>query len=237
LATPPTPKIALVTGGNRGIGYAACHQLADAGLHVILTSRDAANGDEAAHELRTSSRSISSYPLDVTQAASVDRLHEYVLGEYGRLDVLVNNAAVYLDEGVSVFDVGIDTLRQTMETNLYGPLYLCRAFVPDMRAQNYGRVVNVSSGAGALHDMGGYTAAYAISKTALNALTRIVAAEVRRYDIKVNSMCPGWVRTEMGGPGAPRTPDEGADTITWLAMLPSDGPSGGFFRDRKPIAW
>jgi NAD(P)-dependent dehydrogenase (short-subunit alcohol dehydrogenase family) len=212
--------------------------LADAGMHVILTSRDAAKGEAAAHELRTNkrTRSISSYPLDVNDPASVDRVREYVLREYGRLDVLVNNAAVYLDDGVSVFDVSIDIFRQTMETNLYGPLYLCRAFVPLMRKQGYGRVVNVSSGSGQLSDMGGYTAAYAISKTALNALTRIVAAEVSG-DIKVNTMCPGWVQTDMGGQNATRTPDQGADTITWLATLPSDGPTGGFFRDRQPIEW
>ncbi len=237
MATTQAGKIALVTGGNRGIGYAICGQLADAGLHVILTSRDPEKGDEAAHELRTSQRSISSYPLDVSDPASVDRLRAYVLSEYGRLDVLVNNAAVYLDENVSVFDVDIDIVRQTMETNFYGPLYLCRAFVPEMRKQGYGRVVNVSSESGQLESMGGYTAAYAMSKTALNALTRIVAAEAGKGDIKVNSMCPGWVQTDMGGKNATLTPDEGADTVTWLATLPSDGPTGGFFQERKPIAW
>jgi NAD(P)-dependent dehydrogenase (short-subunit alcohol dehydrogenase family) len=230
-------KIALVTGGNRGIGYAACRQLADAGMQVILASRDAKKGETAANKLRTNTRSISSYPLDVTDPASVDRIRNYVLREYGRLDVLVNNAAVYLDDGVSVFDVEIEVVRQTMETNLYGPLYLCRAFVPLMRKQGYGRVVNVSSESGQLTSMGGYTAAYAMSKTALNALTRIVAAEARGGDIKVNTMCPGWVQTDMGGKNAPRTPDQGADTITWLATLPSDGPTGGFFQDRKSIEW
>ncbi len=237
MAINQSDKIALVTGGNRGIGYAACGQLADAGMHVILTSRNPAKGEEAAHELRTNTRSISSYPLDVTDPASVDRIRDYVLREYGRLDVLVNNAAVLLDDDVSVFDVSIDIMRQTMEANVYGPLYLCQVFVPLMRKQGYGRVVNVSSGSGALHEMGGFTAAYAISKTALNALTRIVAAEASGGDIKVNTMCPGWVQTDMGGKNATRTPDQGADTVTWLATLPSDGPSGGFFRDRQPIEW
>jgi NAD(P)-dependent dehydrogenase (short-subunit alcohol dehydrogenase family) len=237
LTTTQGNKIALVTGGNRGIGYAICRQLADAGMHVILTSRDPAKGEEAAHELRASQRSISSYPLDVSDPASVNRVHEYVQREYSRLDVLVNNAALYLDENVSIFDVDIDIVRQTMETNFYGPLYMCRAFVPDMRKRGYGRVVNVSSESGQLESMGGYTAAYAMSKTVLNSMTRIMAVEVGRDDIKINTMCPGWVRTDMGGPNASLTPDQGADTALWLATLPSDGPSGGFFQNRKPIPW
>jgi NAD(P)-dependent dehydrogenase (short-subunit alcohol dehydrogenase family) len=230
-------KIVLVTGGNRGIGYAICGQLADLGMHVILTSRDAAKGEAAADELRTARRSISTYPLDVSDPASVNRVHAHVIEEYGRLDVLVNNAALYLDENVSIFDVDIDIMRQTLETNLYGPLYLCRAFVPDMRKRGYGRVVNVSSESGQLATMGGYTAAYAISKTALNAMTRIMAAEVGRGDVKINTVCPGWVRTDMGGANASLSPHEGADTAVWLATLPSDGPTGGFFQNRKPIAW
>jgi NAD(P)-dependent dehydrogenase (short-subunit alcohol dehydrogenase family) len=239
LATTQAGKIALVTGGNRGIGYAICGQLADAGMHVILTSRDAAKGAAAADKLRAGkpTLSISSYALDVSDPASVDQVRGYVQKEYGRLDVLVNNAALYLDENVSIFDVDIDIVRQTMETNFYGPLYMCRAFVPDMRKRGYGRVVNVSSESGQLATMGSYTAAYAMSKTALNAMTKIMAAEVGRVDVKVNTMCPGWVRTDMGGPNASLTPDQGADTALWLATLPSDGPSGGFFQNRKPIPW
>ncbi len=233
-----TSPIALVTGANRGIGYETCRQLADQGFQVILTSRDPAKGEAAAKTLRGAGKTVDFLPLDVTDAASAAQLAQVVRSQYGRLDVLVNNAAVYLDEGVSVFDIDESTLHTTIETNLYGPFHLCRAFAPMMRAQRYGRIVNVSSTSGQLNSMGGRTASYAMSKAALNALTCIVAAELRGAgDIKVNSVCPGWVRTDMGGPGAPRSVQQGADTIIWLATLPADGPSGGFFRDRKPIPW
>lgn len=230
-------KIALVTGANRGIGFEACRQLAEQGLHVILTSRDAAKGEKAAQALRQEGLDLSYHPLEVADLDSVATLREFVLRQFGRLDVLVNNAGVYLDEGISVFDVPLEIMRLTQEINFYGPLYLCRAFVPLMRQHNYGRVVNVSSGSGSITEMEGRTGAYAISKVALNALTRIMAAEVRGYNIKINTMCPGWVSTDMGGPGAPVSPAEGADTITWLATLPDDGPSSGFFRNRRPVPW
>jgi NAD(P)-dependent dehydrogenase (short-subunit alcohol dehydrogenase family) len=230
-------KNALVTGANRGIGFEVCRQLAEHGLHIILTSRDAAKGQEAAETLRREGYDLSYHQLEVTDLASVATLREFVVNKFGRLDVLINNAGVYLDEGVSIFEVSLETMRLTQEINFYGPLYLCRAFVPLMRRNGYGRVVNVSSGAGTITEMDGRTAAYKISKVALNALTRIVAAEVRGYNIKVNTMCPGWVSTEMGGPGAPVTPAKAADTIVWLATLPDNGPTSGFFRNRKPIPW
>jgi NAD(P)-dependent dehydrogenase (short-subunit alcohol dehydrogenase family) len=160
---------------------------------------------------------------------------------YGRLDVLVNNAAILIDEPggfkASLFDLKADTLRRTMETNLLGPIRLIQAAAPLMREQAYGRIVNISSSAGQLTDMGSGYPAYRMSKTALNALTRIAAAELGGGNVKVNAMCPGWVRTDMGGTSATRSPEEGADTAVWLATLPDDGPTGGFFRDRKPIAW
>ncbi|MCA0455595.1 MAG: SDR family oxidoreductase [Chloroflexi bacterium] len=231
-------KIALVTGANRGIGYEVCRELADVGMQVILTSRDAAKGEGAAEALRRESKDVSFHQLDVSDEGSVERLRQFVQAEYGRLDVLVNNAAVYLDEGVSVFDSEMAMFRTTMDINFYGALYMCRAFVPMMRERKYGRVVNVSSGSGALNEMDSITPAYSISKAALNALTRVVADQVKGYsDIKVNTMCPGWVQTDMGGKNATRTPAEGADTIIWLATLPSDGPTGLFFRDRQVIEW
>jgi NAD(P)-dependent dehydrogenase (short-subunit alcohol dehydrogenase family) len=230
-------RIALVTGGNRGIGLAVCRQLGALGYQVILTSRDVDKGEKAAVALRAAGCSVTVAPLDVDREASVAQLKTLVDRDFGRLDVLVNNAAVYLDEGMSVFDVDMATVRTTIKTNVYGPLMLCQAFVPGMRRQKYGRVVNVSSGAGQISQMESGTPAYAISKAALNALTRIVADEVEGTNVKVNAVCPGWVRTEMGGPGAPRTVEQGADTIVWLATLPDDGPTNGFFRDRHPIAW
>jgi NAD(P)-dependent dehydrogenase (short-subunit alcohol dehydrogenase family) len=230
-------KIALVSGANRGIGFETCRQLARRGLDVLLTSRDPIKGQSAAESLRQEGLAVHYHALDVTDLDSVHLVHQYVVAEFGRLDVLVNNAGVYLDEGDSLFEVPLDIFRETMEINFYGPLHLCRSFVPLMRANNYGRVVNVSSGYGSITHMGGYTAAYRVSKVALNALTRIVAAEVAGKDIKVNSACPGWVRTDMGGTSAPRSLAQGADTIVWLATLPAEGPTSGFFRDRKSIPW
>lgn len=229
-------RIAIVTGGNRGIGLEICRGLARHGYHVILTSRDLKKGQQAADQLRGSGQ-ITTHQLDVASADSVESLKVFVLREFQRVDALVNNAAVYLDEGVSVLDVEMDTVRATFETNLYGPLRLCQAFVPMMRQRNYGRVVNISSQMGTISEMSGYTSAYRMSKAALNALTRIVASETREKNIKINSMCPGWVRTDMGGAGASRSPQQGADTAIWLATLPDDGPTNGYFRDRKPIAW
>ncbi|MGI8742609.1 MAG: SDR family NAD(P)-dependent oxidoreductase [Bryobacteraceae bacterium] len=150
---------------------------------------------------------------------------------------MVNNAGVYLDEGVGVFQVAEETLRATLEVNLFGAFRTCRTFVPLMSKGGYGRIVNVTSGMATFAEMRGLTAAYRISKTALNALTCVLADEVRRAGIKVNAACPGWVRTKMGGAGAPRSVGEGADTIIWLATLPADGPTGGIFRDRNPIPW
>ncbi len=229
-------RVALVTGANRGIGLEVCRQLAGRGLRVILTAREADKGQAAAGQLGREGLDVAFHPLDVTDPGSVDAARAWVEAQVGRLDVLVNNAAVYLDENVSIFDVALPTFRATLEANLYGPLYLCRAFVPDMRRRGYGRVVNVSSESGQLSTMGGYTAAYAISKTALNALTRVIAAEAGPR-VKVNAVCPGWVRTDMGGPHASRSVAEGADSIVWLATLPDSGPTGGFFQDRRPIDW
>ncbi len=230
-------RVAVVTGANRGLGFETCRQLAQQGYQVVLTSRDEAKGEAAAEKLRRAGGSIVYHPLDVTSAESISRLCAFVVREFGRADVLVNNAALYLDEGRDVLDVELEVFRTTLETNVYGPLLLCQQFVPLMLKQNYGRVVNVSSGSGQLADMGSDTPAYGMSKTALNALTLMLARRVRGRNILVNAVCPGWVRTEMGGPYAPRSVEEGADTIVWLATLPDGGPNGGFFRDRQPIEW
>lgn len=231
-------RIALVTGANRGIGYEVCRELADAGMHVILTSRDTAKGEGAVDAIRREGKDVRFHQLDVSDEGSVQAIAQFVQAEYGRLDVLVNNAAVYLDEGQSVLDVDMATAQTTLDINFYGVLRMCRAFIPLMRQTGYGRVVNVSSGSGEVNSLDMSTPFYSISKTALNALTQVIASEVRRnWNIKVNAMCPGWVRTDMGGMNADRSVEEGADTIIWLATLPDDGPSGFFFRDRKPIAW
>jgi NAD(P)-dependent dehydrogenase (short-subunit alcohol dehydrogenase family) len=221
---------ALVSGANRGIGREIARQLAvDHGFHVLAGARDPEAADQQ-------ERGIEVVHLDVTDQASVDRLAERIGADPGRLDVLVNNAGIHGGyEGVADFD--LERAKQVLETNLFGAWRLSQAMLPLLERAPHPRIVNVSSGAGQLEDMGGGGAAYRISKTALNALTRTLAAAQRSSGVLVNTMCPGWVRTDMGGTGAPRSVEEGADTAVWLATLPDDGPSGGFFRDRRPIPW
>jgi NAD(P)-dependent dehydrogenase (short-subunit alcohol dehydrogenase family) len=210
----------------------------------MLTAHDPAKGRAAVRVLAREELDVTFHQLDVTDAAGIKRFARHLRRKVGRLDVLVNNAGIYLEGGYvddrlpeSIFDESIDKVRVTMETNLYGPYQLCQALIPLMREGGYGRVVNVSSRSGQLNEMGGREAAYRMSKAALNALTRILAAELPGGQVLVNSMSPGWVRSDMGGPKAPKTLAEGADTAVWLATLPNRGPHGGFFRERKPIPW
>jgi len=232
-------RVAVVTGANRGIGLEISRQLGRrGGIRVFLTARDGTKGNAAAGKLRDVGLDVEFYPLDVTSESSVKTFAGWLQGACQRCDILVNNAGVMLDpRGSRVLDSKLVTWRDTLETNLVGPLLLAQALAPLMKRNGYGRIVNVSSGQGQLSDMGVGTPAYRVSKTALNALTHTLAAELKGSGILVNSMCPGWVRTDMGGAGAPRTVEQGADTAVWLATLPDDGPSGGFFRDRRPIPW
>jgi NAD(P)-dependent dehydrogenase (short-subunit alcohol dehydrogenase family) len=221
--------VALVSGANRGIGREIARELAeDHGFLVLAGARDPDRVDLGG--------SVVPLPLDVADQASVDAARERVEADPGRLDVLVNNAGVYGDPvGVAEYDLG--RAHEVIETNTFGAWRLTQAFLPLLRAGGHGRIVNVSSGAGQLSDMNGGRAAYRLSKAALNALSRVTANEERASGILTNTMCPGWVRTDMGGSAAPRSVEEGADTAVWLATLPDDGPSGGFFRNRKPIPW
>jgi NAD(P)-dependent dehydrogenase (short-subunit alcohol dehydrogenase family) len=228
-------RVALVSGANRGIGREIARQLAELGDHVILTARDPSAGERVAKELRDGGHSVQAEQLDVADPDSVERLRERVEAEPGRLDALVNNAGVMGEIATNVSQAPLDDARQTMETNLFGAWRLSQAMLPLLRGSGHGRIVNVSSGAGQLSDMNGGYPGYRVSKTALNALTRILSNE--EGGILVNSMCPGWVRTDMGGSAAPRSVEEGADTAVWLATLPDDGPTGGFFRNREPIPW
>ncbi len=232
-------RVAVVTGANRGIGFEICRQLGrHGGVRVVLTARDATKGNAAARKLRDEGLGVEFHPLDVTSEPSVKTFAGWLEATCKRCDILVNNAGVMLDpRGSRVLDSKVKTYHDTLETNLIGPLLLIQALAPLMKKNGYGRIVNLSSGQGQLSDMGAGTPAYRVSKTALNALTRTLAAELQGSGILVNAMCPGWVKTDMGGPGAPRTVEQGADTVAWLATLPDDGPSGGFFRDRKSIPW
>jgi NAD(P)-dependent dehydrogenase (short-subunit alcohol dehydrogenase family) len=233
-----TPRIALVTGGNKGIGFEICRQLARKGVNVVLTARDEGKGLAATRRLQSQGLNVIFHPLDVTDAAAVRRLARYLDSVHGGCDIVVNNAGIALDRySSSVLDAPVQLFRDTMETNVFGPLLLCQALVPSMLRQRYGRVVNLSSGMGQLEDMGDGSAAYRMSKTALNALTRMVAAATENRGILVNALCPGWVRTDMGGRDAARGVEKGAETAVWLATLPANGPSGGLFRDKKAIAW
>lgn len=232
-----TKRTAIVTGGNRGIGYETCRQLARLGYRVVLTSRDVDKGMQAAERLRREGGEIVYRPLDVTSLRHIKDLFHYVQRNFGGADALINNAAVYLDEGRNVLETAIEVYRTAMDVNLYGPLVLCQTFLPAMLAQNYGRVVNVSSGAGQMGSLAADTSAYRLSKLALNGLTLMLADAVAGSNVLVNAVCPGWVRTDMGGPAAPRSVEQGADGVVWLATLPEGGPSGGLFRDRQPIDW
>lgn len=231
------PPVALVTGANRGMGLETCRALAQRGYQVILTSRDQQLGQQAAQPFVQQGLSVTSFALDVTNEGSIQHLQRVLEERFGGVDVLVNNAAIYPDKGRSVLEVEPETFRATMETNFYGPLLLCQAWVPGMITRGYGRVVNVSSRAGQLSAMGDFAPAYSASKAALNALTRMVADAARGSNVLVNAVDPGWVRTRMGGPAASRSVEQGTDTIVWLATLPDGGPTGGFFHDRQPIPW
>jgi len=234
-------RVALVSGGNRGIGLEVVRQLGKLGMIAVLGSRDPDKGATAAGRLASAGVEAPVVALDVTDAGSIAAAVADVVERFGRIDVLVNNAGIALDGSrspvSSVLEVSPEIVARTLDANTLGPLRLIQAVVPAMRARGYGRVVNVSSGLGQISGMGGSWPGYRMSKAALNALTRIVAAEVGSANIKVNAVSPGWVRTDMGGQEAPRSVAQGADTIVWLATLPDDGPSGLFFEDRKPIAW
>lgn len=230
-------RVALVTGGNRGIGHEICRQLAKVGLQVILGSRDPVRGLTAAGPMISEGLSVEARQLDVASTQSINDCMNWIRRDIGRLDVLVNNAGIMVEEEDLDAESELEIVRDTMQTNVYGPLLLSRLAIPIMKSRRYGRIVNLSSGMGSLSEMGvGYTG-YRMSKAALNVVTRIIASETQGMGILVNSVDPGWVQTAMGGRGATRNVYKGAETPVWLATLPDGGPTGGFFRDRKPIAW
>jgi len=231
-ARPTSDRVALVTGATRGIGHEVARQLTGRGTIVIVTGRKEAAARSAA--ARLGERAIP-MALDVTDTGSIASVARAIRERFGVLDVLVNNAAVLQDEGTSILETSPEVFDATMRANARGPLLLTQAVADLLRKSSAPRVVNVSSGAGQISSMTSYAPAYSISKAALNAVTVMLAAALP--NAKVNCVDPGWVRTDMGGHSAPRSVEEGAETIVWLATLPPSGPTGGFFHDRKRIPW
>ena len=243
-------RVSLVTGVNRGIGFEICRGLARKGLEVVMSGRDEAELRQAQQRLAAENLKVATIHLDVTDRRQLEPpkdldvtfIGDWLRRKYGRLDVLVNNAGVVPDrtghdDPDSILDTPRDAFELGFETHFHGPLSLCRALVPLMKQNGYGRVVNMSTGMARLTDMNAGWPAYRVSKVAINALTRILSEELKGTNILVNSASPGWVKTRMGGESAPLTPEQGADTAIWLATLPDGGPSGGFYADRKAGSW
>jgi len=227
-------RTVLVTGANRGIGLAIARQLSELGNSVLLGARDLKAGEEAAKSLRHPGRSIEAVQLDLSDAATIDAAIEKFDTSGVKVDTLVNNAGVLHEK--PILELTEKEIGDSIAVHVTGPLRLIRALAPKMIERKYGRIVNLSSGWGSFAEGMGGPGLYGVTKAALNALTIRFSKELPST-IKVNAMCPGWVRTRMGGEGATRSPDEGADTAVWLATLPDNGPAGGFFRDREPIEW
>ncbi|BCA56420.1 short-chain dehydrogenase [Nitrospira sp. KM1] len=228
------PNLALVTGANKGIGLEIVRQLAAKDWRVFLTGRSRSQVMDAAASLGPS---VTPIVLDVTSISSIESAFRTVSQETDHLDVLVNNAAIADDDDGSVFDLPAERLHRMFETNTIGPLLMIQAFLPLLRSSQSGRIINVSSGAGQLSELGTWAPAYSISKTALNGVTNQFASALTGENIPVNSVCPGWVRTDMGGSDAPRSVEQGADTIVWLATEAPQSMTGQFVKDRKAIPW
>lgn len=228
-------RIALVTGANRGIGKQVSIDLAKQGIYVLIGARNPGEAEDTLAAVKAVGKG-EILSLDVSKEQSISAALDTITGSFGKLDILVNNAGIFADPG-SFFDTTSEDLHRTLLVNLYGPLRLIQTFLPMMIQNDFGRIVNVSSGMGQLSDMGGGYPAYRISKTAINALTNIASAEAVGKNIKINSVCPGWVKTDMGGASATRPVEKGAETIVWAATLPDGGPTGKFFRDKKEISW
>ena len=228
------PGIALVTGANKGIGLEVVRQLATRGWRVFLTGRSLASLRKAAAPLGPS---VIPVPLDVTSRISIEAAFSVVSQTVDHLDVLINNAGILDHDEGSIFELRPQRLQRMFETNTIGALLVSQTFLPLLRKSQSGRIINVSSGAGQLSEMGTWAPAYSISKTALNGVTSQLAAALADSNIAVNSACPGWVKTDMGGNEAPRSVEEGADTIVWLATESPQSMTGLFIKDRKPIPW
>ncbi|RCG17269.1 SDR family NAD(P)-dependent oxidoreductase [Sphaerisporangium album] len=230
-------RVAVVTGANRGLGRAIATGLAERGLHVVVGARDERAAYEASDEITGQGFTASAHQLQVTDPASVARCFADVAGSLGRIDVLVNNAGVAIDRGQPASGPDFEKVHATLETNLLGAWRCCAAAIPEMRRNGYGRIVNISSHLGSISTMAGTNVSYRVSKAGLNALTRILAAELAGTGVLVNAASPGRVNTRIAYGETERTPEEGAETAIWLATLPVDGPTGGLFYEREPLDW
>jgi NAD(P)-dependent dehydrogenase (short-subunit alcohol dehydrogenase family) len=234
-AMTPVYRVALISGANRGLGYEVARQLSDRGMTVLLGARDLDKGLQAARKLAGAPGEVIAVQLDVTRQDQVDTLARWIDVTYGRMDVLVNNAGAFYDPAANPASADISSVRDAMETHLFGSWRLSSAMLPLMRRHRYGRIVNVSSGCGASTTDSAICPAYRVSKSALNTYTRALASELEGSGIQVNAVCPGWVATDMGGPGG-RPVSQGAAGIVWAACVP-EPLSGGFYRDGLRIAW
>ncbi len=237
MSQDPSRKTVLITGANRGIGLETARQLARRGFHVVIAARDEAGGRRTADELQAGGGQATFLRLDVSRSDSIRSAAQELAGRSERLDVLINNAGIYPDKGVTVLTLSRDQVDQTLQTNTFGPLEVTQAFLPLLRRAPAARVINVSSGYGQLDSLSPDVPSYCLSKLALNGVTLLLARALESEGIAVNSMCPGWVRTEMGGPNASRSVEEGADTAVWLASEAPQHLTGRFFRDRQEIPW
>jgi NAD(P)-dependent dehydrogenase (short-subunit alcohol dehydrogenase family) len=227
--------VAVVTGANRGIGYEVARQLMRRGFEVVLGSRDLAKGEHAARTLGGAGGRVHAVQLDVGDESSVSAMGAWVRDQLGRADVLVNNAAIHYDSWQQAQFADLGIVREALETNLLGAWRTAQELLPLLRNSPRGRIVNVSSEGGSISEMSGGPPAYSVSKASLNALTRLLAGELRSEGILVNAVCPGWTATDMGEGGRPVS--EGAASVVWAVVLPDDGPTGGFFRDGQPLPW
>jgi NAD(P)-dependent dehydrogenase (short-subunit alcohol dehydrogenase family) len=238
-------RVALVTGANKGIGFEIAKKLAHLDITVLLGARNQDEGIKAQEQLVSQELDVHFILLDVTDPMAIQAAVGRIKDEFRRLDILVNNAGIMIDSATGITELNGTIFQNTLETNALAPLLMSQACIPLMKANNYGRIVNMSSTLGSLSEIASpdspyadiQAPAYRLSKTVLNGITVLLASQIRGSNILVNSACPGWVRTDLGGPQAPLSPEEGADTPVWLATLPDDGPSGGFFRERQPIPW
>lgn len=241
----PKKRVALVTGANKGIGFEIAKKLATQKINVLIGARNQELGVKAQDQLRRIELDVHFTLLDVTDVMSIQAAVGRIKDDFRRLDILVNNAGIMIDSETDITELDGIIFQNTLDTNALGPLLLSQACLPLMKSNNYGRIVNMSSTLGSLAEIASPDSphaevrapAYRLSKTILNGITVLLASEMRGTNILVNSACPGWVRTDIGSNQAPLSPEQGADTPVWLATLPDGGPSGGFFRERKPIPW